>query len=137
MPPIVVTGRDDTITTRHKHHAEEKIGKLKRYFDGIVKMEAILGHGQKEAEAELLISVRGGKTLVCHARSKEIYAAIDAIVDKGESRLTRYKEKRKNHKGVQHLGNGFGGPDMTAEETGDGGDEDEVENEPLQETGGA
>lgn len=99
MPPIVVNGRGEKITARHKQHAQEKIRKLCRYFDGIVKIEAVLQNGSGESRAELLISVRGGKTLVCHSRSKELYAAIDLLVDKAEVQLTRHKEKRKDHKG--------------------------------------
>ena len=97
MPPIVVNGRGEKITARHKQHAQEKIRKLCRYFDGIVKMEAVLQNDSGESRAELLISVRGGKTLVCHSRSKELYAAIDLLVDKAEVQLTRHKEKRKDH----------------------------------------
>jgi putative sigma-54 modulation protein len=100
MPPIVVvTGRDEKITTRHKQHTEEKIAKLERYFDGIVKIEAVLGPASAGAGVELIISVRGGKTIVCQAEAKEVYAAIDLVLDKAEVQLTRYKEKRKGHRG--------------------------------------
>lgn len=102
MPPIVVTGRDERITSRHKKHVQEKVGKLKRYFDGIVKIEAILSYtASNQAKAELLMSVRGGgKPLVCQSRSKELYAAVDLVMDKAEAQLTRHKEKLKGHKGI-------------------------------------
>ncbi len=103
MPPIVVTGRDEKVTSRQKQHAEEKLRKLDRYFAGIVKVEAILSHGSPhgagEAEVELLISIRGGKPLVCHSRSKELYAALDLVLDKAESQLTRHKGRLKARKG--------------------------------------
>ena len=102
MSPIVVKGRGDKITARHKKHAEEKFRKLSRYFNGIVKMEAVLQNGSGEARAELLISVKGGKTLVSQTRSKELYAAIDLLLDKAEVQLTRYKEKLRTHKGSGH-----------------------------------
>ena len=44
MPTIVVCGRDAQITSDSKKHAEEKLGKLGKYFDAIGKIEAILGH---------------------------------------------------------------------------------------------
>jgi putative sigma-54 modulation protein len=98
MPSIVVTGRDDSVTTLHKQHAQAKIAKLERYFDGIVKIETILGHGRGEAEVEVVLSVRGGNPLVCHARAKDLYAAIDIVLDKAEAQLTRHKEKLQSRK---------------------------------------
>ena len=107
MPPIVVTGRDDKVTSRQKQHAEEKLQKLERFFDGIIKIEAILSHGSShgagEAQVELLISVSGGKPLVCHSRSKELYAAVDIALDKAEKQLTRYKGKLRSRKGGTSL----------------------------------
>ena len=99
MPRIVVTGRDDKVTSRHKNHAEEKISKLEKYFDGIVKIEAVLGHDRDGAAAELVISVRRGKPLVSNAHAQELYAAIDVVLDKAEKQLTRHKEKLKGRKG--------------------------------------
>ena len=99
MPSIVVTGRGERVTSRNKDHAEAKISKLERYFDGIVKIEAILGHAGDDASVELIISVRRAKPIVCHSRAKDLYAAIDMVIDKAESQLTKFKERRKAHKG--------------------------------------
>ncbi len=95
MATIVVTGRDSEVTSRNKQHAEEKLAKLERYYDGITKIEAVLGHGSDGAEAELVISVRRRKPIVCHVKAKELYAAIDLVLDKAEGQLTKFKERRK------------------------------------------
>ncbi len=106
MPPIVVTARDGRVSSRHRQHAEEKIAKLQRYFDGILKIEVTLGHdrssagGAGGAEAEVVLSVRGGKPVVCHSRQDDLRAAIDTVLDKAEVQLTRHKEKLKGHKGA-------------------------------------
>lgn len=114
MPPtVVVTGRDDRVTSRHKAHTQEKIAKLERYFDGIVKIEAILDHVPEGGEAEIVISVSGGNHLVCHAKGKDLYAAVDLVLDKAEKRLTRHKEKLK--------GRGKGDRRPTAEGKAEGG----------------
>ena len=107
MGLIVVTGRDDRVTSRHKQHAEEKIAKLRKYFNGIQRIEATLGFGSQgtrnaEAEAELVITVRGGKPIVCYSKGNELYAAVDLVLDKAEKQLTRHKEKLKTHKGGGH-----------------------------------
>ena len=99
MPTIAVTGRDAQVSPRSREHAEEKISKLEKYFDGIGKIEAILGHSGDEADVELVITVRRGNPIVCHGRSKDLYAAIDIVIDKAEVQLTKFKERRKAHKG--------------------------------------
>ena len=91
--PMIVTGRDDRVTARHKEHAREKLSKLERFFGGIQKIEVILSHEKETAVAEVVVSVRGGKPLVCHSKDKELYAAIDLVLDKAEGLLNRHKGK--------------------------------------------
>ena len=98
MATIVVTGRDDQVSSRSKDHAEEKLAKLPRYYDGIGRIEAVLAHSNDEAEVELVISVKRGKTIVCRSRAKELYAAIDLVLDKAEAQLTKFKERLKDHR---------------------------------------
>jgi ribosome hibernation promoting factor len=114
MPTIVVKGRDSQITSGNKQHAEEKIAKLEKYFDGIEKIEAILGHSGVVADVELVISVRRGNPIVCHSRDKDLYAAIDIALDKAEVQLTKHKERLKTHKGRVASG---GPTDGSLEET--------------------
>lgn len=97
MPQIVVTGRDGQISAKNREHAEAKIERLERYFDGIEKIEAVLGHSGDEAAVEVIISVRKGRPIVCHSSAKDLYAAIDRVLDKAEGLLTKFKEKLKAH----------------------------------------
>jgi ribosomal subunit interface protein len=108
MATIVVTGRDAQVSSRNKQHAEEKIAKLEKYFDRIGKIEAILGHSGDSAEVELVISVGRGNPIICHSRSKDLYAAIDLVLDKAEAQLTRLKDKVKARKGRLASGDGSG-----------------------------
>jgi putative sigma-54 modulation protein len=93
MATIVVTGRSEKITSRDKTHAEEKIEKLEKYFNGIGKIEIILNKTAELAEVELVISVKRGSQIVCRTQDKDLYAAIDLVLDKAEVQLTRHKEK--------------------------------------------
>jgi ribosomal subunit interface protein len=108
MATIVVTGRDSEITSRNKQHAEEKLARLERFHDGITKIEAVLGHGSDGAEAELVISVRRRKPIVCHGKAKELYAAIDLVLDKAEGQLTKVKERSKAQRTKRRSGQGSG-----------------------------
>jgi ribosomal subunit interface protein len=130
MPSIVVTGRDDRVSSRHKKHAEEKLSKLNRYFDGIVKIEAILDFSGDGALVEVIMSVRGGKRLVCQSRSKDLYAAIDLVLDKAGAQLKRHKEKLKKRKVEGSRGRRSGEPgaaEGAPEATDGGGAEEEDE----------
>jgi putative sigma-54 modulation protein len=98
-PTIIVTGRDAQVSSTNRKHAEEKIAKLERYFNGIQKIEAVLGHSGDEAGVELVISVRRAKPIICHSHDKDLYAAIDMVIDKAEIQLTKLKERIKTHKG--------------------------------------
>ena len=98
MATIVVTGRDSEVTSRNKQHAEDKLAKLERYYNGITKIEAVLGHQADGAEAELVISVRRRKAIVCHGKAKELYAAIDVVLDKAEGQLTKFKERTQDQR---------------------------------------
>lgn len=121
MATIVVTGRDSEITSRNKQHAEEKLAKLERYHSGIKRIEAILGHDADGAEAELVISVRRRKAIVCHGKAKELYAAIDVVIDKAEGQLTKIKERS------QDLRRKPTGQVAAGEATGAADDEDNLE----------
>ena len=92
MVPITITGRNE-VTSRQKAHARDKAAKLLRYFNGIVRIEVVLERNTDRARAELLISVKKGSQIVCHQEGKDLYAAIDLVLDKAETQVTRFKEK--------------------------------------------
>ena len=92
MVSITITGRNE-VTSRQKEHAREKAAKLSRYFNGILRIEVMLEKSIDRARVELVISVKKGSQIVCHQEEKELYAAIDLVLDKAEKQLTRFKEK--------------------------------------------
>ena len=98
MATISISGKDDQVSTHTKEHAEEKLSKLARYFNGIGKIEAVLGHSGDEAEVEVVISVPRGSPIVCHSRARDLYTAIDLVLDKAEAQLTKHKERIKERK---------------------------------------
>ena len=104
MASIIITGKDASVTSRNKDHAEEKLSRLAKYFDGIGKIEAILGHNGDDAEVEVVITVPRGTPIVCSSRARDLYAAIDLVLDKAEAQLTKHKERLKDHK--LHRGDG-------------------------------
>lgn len=127
MATITVTGRDAQITSRNKEHAEEKLARLAKYFNGIGKIDAVLGHSGDDAEVELVIGVPRTSPIVCHSRARDLYAAIDLALDKAEAQLTKHKERlkeRKSPKGESAAGERSG---VLEGEASAAGDDDQLE----------
>ncbi len=98
MVSIQVTGKDPAVTSANKAHAEEKLSRLGRYFNGIEKIEAVLGRVGDEASVEIVISIPRARSIVCRAQARDLYAAIDLALDKAEAQLTRHKERVRQRK---------------------------------------
>ena len=97
MSAIVVTARDSRITASQRRYVEEKLTGLGKYFDGINKVEAVVEQSGTLVEFSLRVSVTGGRPLVCSAREKKIYQAVNLACTRAEALLRRFKEKTKNH----------------------------------------
>ena len=115
MVPISITGRGEKVRPAQKEHAEEKIQKLERYFNGIQRIEVILDKGADRSQVELVISVKKGAQIVVHHEDKDLYAAIDLVLDKAETQLTRHKEKVQDRR-ASKLSESFEGPEEPAED---------------------
>lgn len=94
---ITVTGRHPGITPHVKEYAEEKSSRLERYFDGTHRIEIIMSREGDQSLVELLISATG-RQIVCESRAPDLYAAFDAVLDKAEKLLIRYKERLRERR---------------------------------------
>lgn len=89
------------ITFRHvdpsealKAYAQEKVGRLKKYFDGLVEGHVILAQEKIRHAAEVTLQANGIR-INAKEDTTDFHSAIDAVVDKLERQLKRYKEKLK------------------------------------------
>lgn len=95
---VQVTARGD-MSDGTKKYAEEKAGKLGRFFEGVSKIDIILDHEGPMQRAEIILSVAKGDPIATHADHSSMRAAIDLVLDKAEARLIRHKEKVRDHRG--------------------------------------
>ena len=75
---------------------EEKVGKLERFFDGIVAAEVILRVEKPQATMNKLAEIRldiPGNDLFAKKQDDTFEAAVDQCVDALKTQLKRYKEK--------------------------------------------
>ncbi len=81
-----------------KAYAEEKLDRVAKYIDEPVSVQVFFTVEKKIRHiAEIVISAKGITTKASE-ETNDMYAAIDAVIDKIERQLKRYKEKIKAHK---------------------------------------
>ena len=94
-----------TMTFRHmeqsdalKAYAEEKLERVTKYIDSPINVQVYFSVEKKIRHiVEIVINSKGISTKASDA-THDMYAAIDAVIDKIERQLVRYKEKIKAHK---------------------------------------
>jgi putative sigma-54 modulation protein len=94
---LIVQGKNIEITERLRSYVEKKVGKLDRYLPTITEARVELSvESVKDAKqrhvAQLTVRSKG-KILRAEERTADIFASIDAIVDKMYTRIMRYKGK--------------------------------------------
>ena len=97
---VQVTTRGTSVTNANKKHASNKGERLRRFFNGIQKLEFILGTEGHHMRAEIVLSISGADTIATHAEHEDLNAAIDIVIDRAEKRLLKHKEKIRNHRGT-------------------------------------
>ncbi len=99
---IEVIGRDFVITDAIREHAESKVSKLPRYFDGVQLITVTisrLGHSNHVTyDVEIIVDVEKHDDFVSHGKGDDLYATIDSAVQKATRQLTDFKDKLKNEK---------------------------------------
>ena len=93
-----------TTTFRHlepsdalKSYAEEKLERIKKYIDEPMVAQVFMNVEKIRHYADVTLTAKG-ITIKASEETNDMYAAIDAVVDKIERQLRRYKERIKDHK---------------------------------------
>ena len=95
---VVITGRHVTLTPREKEHLEKKAGKLTRYYDRIQRIDVLVEKTAAAFVVEVLVNAEHRLEFVATASADEVYAAMDAVMDKLERQLSSHKERFRNRK---------------------------------------
>ncbi|MCK9225875.1 MAG: ribosome-associated translation inhibitor RaiA [Candidatus Muirbacterium halophilum] len=96
---IIISGQNFKLSDSLKKHTEEKIGKLKKYFEQINETDVVFHtDDSKEKEKKDLVEVTiwaNGTTIHAEGAGQDLYCAIDVVVERLERQIKRYKEKLK------------------------------------------
>ena len=110
---LSVNGRNIEVTTRLRNYVEKKTVKLDRYMPSLaeVRVDLSAANARNAVErqvAQITIRDNRGTILRAEERSNDMFASIDAVVDKLYRQISRYRGKRKrkwrnNNEGVDEL----------------------------------
>ncbi len=93
---LSVTGHHVDVTEPLKAYVADKVNKLERHFDHVTDIHVILSVEKLRQQAEATIDLTGTK-IHAEAENGDMYAAIDALVDKLDRQVIKHKEKLRDH----------------------------------------
>ncbi|MFA7388127.1 MAG: ribosome-associated translation inhibitor RaiA [Thiohalobacteraceae bacterium] len=93
---IILSGHHVEITDALRQYVNAKMERLERHFDNVTDIHVVLSVEKlrQKADANLLLS---GTKLFADATDEDMYAAIDALVDKLDRQVKKHKEKTTDH----------------------------------------
>ncbi|MBE0509397.1 MAG: ribosome hibernation promoting factor [Chromatiales bacterium] len=96
-----LTGHHVDITPALRDYVNEKLERLERHFDHVTNVHVILSVEKLRQKAEATIHITGNN-IFADAEDQDMYAAIDALIDKLDRQVCKHKEKVTDH----HRSNG-------------------------------
>lgn len=89
---VIITGRNVEVTDALREYINKKIGKLERFLQGITKAEVVLELQRNWQKLE--VTLKGdGFIIRGEDKTNDMYASVDAVANKLEKQLKRFKEK--------------------------------------------
>ncbi|MEY3808468.1 MAG: ribosomal subunit interface protein [Pseudomonadota bacterium] len=94
---VIVTGHHLEVTDALKANINSKFEKLARHFDNVIDVHVILSVEKLIQKAEATLQLSGAK-IFAEDHQEDMYAAIDALVDKLDRQIAKHKEKTAQHR---------------------------------------
>lgn len=93
---INLTGHHVDITDSLREYVNNKFVKLERHFDQINKVHVVLTVEKLNQIAESTVKLSGSEV---HAKAEnaDMYASIDALIEKLDRQVLKYKGKHTHH----------------------------------------
>lgn len=94
---INFTGHHIEITPPLKTYAEDKLERILRHFDRIIKIDFTFEIEKLQQIVRATVFVSGAK-LHAESKSDDMYKAIDLLVDKLDRQIKEHKDKEIEHR---------------------------------------
>ena len=92
-----LTGNHLPITNAIREYIIVKLGRVTRHFDHVIDVNVVLSVDKLRQKIEANLHTRG-KDIHVEAIDPDMYAAIDALADKLDRQVLKYKEKQAMHR---------------------------------------
>lgn len=93
---LSISGHHITVTPALREYVTVKLQRIRNHFDQVIDVSVILTVEKLAQKAEISLHVRG-KDLFAESTDTDLYAAIDALIDKLDRQVLKYKTKRYAH----------------------------------------
>ena len=91
-----ITGHHVEVTPAIREYISSKLDRVIRHFDNVTSVGVILSVEKLRQKAEVTVHVRG-KDIHVESEDADLYAAIDALTDKLDRQVLKYKDKSSDH----------------------------------------
>ena len=91
-----ITGHHVEVTPAIREYVNTKVDRVIRHFDNVTSVSVILSVEKLVQKSEVTVHVRG-KDLFAESQDEDMYAAIDAMTDKLDRQVIKYKHKMQGH----------------------------------------
>ena len=101
-----MSGHHVDITPAMRDYVTSKFTRIKRHFDHVIDVNVILSVDKLKQKIEANVHL-SGKDIFVECDDANMYAAIDALVDKLDRQILKHKEKHVEHRGGRDPGRDF------------------------------
>jgi putative sigma-54 modulation protein len=96
---LSISGHHVSVTAPLREYVTIKLERIRRHFDQVIDVHAVLSVDKLIQKVEIGIHV-SGKDVFAHAQSSDLYAAIDLVIDKLDRQIMRHKGRVQ---GFEHV----------------------------------
>ena len=93
---LTISGRHISVTPAIRSYVESKLSRIRRHFDHVIDVNVILTADGLAQKAEVTCHV-AGKDIYVESGDPDLYAAIDAVADKLDRQIIKYKDRLHAH----------------------------------------
>ena len=91
-----ITGHHVEVTPAIREYVTGKLDRVIRHFDHVTSVHVILSVEKLQQKAEITLHVKG-KDIFADAVNGDLYASIDALIDKLDRQVVKHKERVSDH----------------------------------------
>jgi putative sigma-54 modulation protein len=91
-----ISGHHLEVTPALRDFVAQKFERVTHHFDHVIDVNVILKVEKLKQKAEVTVHVRG-KDIFVECEDSDMYAAIDALADKLDRQVQKYKQKQQDH----------------------------------------